>query len=244
MDLRRLARATLVFGIVTLAGCVTPSKPASDAGPKVVPADKPAAPEAVGDPMGKLRAFITGDGITSTPAQLGEASRLTAAWNNKVTYAPDPTHGGEPVPGLVGKLWLFGPDEAIPLAIDGEVFVGAWDCSPQTKQANDGQPKLLEVWHFDPAAVRKLRRSDFMGGEAYNLFLPSSQYTVDLRQVNIIARFNGADGRHVVSRPETVTLDHSETLQRAKDRLAGLTNDATTRPPAAGPAAEALPQVK
>jgi hypothetical protein len=234
MDLRRLSCATLVAGAAVLAGCVTPVKPDSAAAPAGAAADvkAPAVTSTATDPMGRLRAFIAGDGLATAPARPGQGARLTASWNNKVIYAPDPVHGGNPVPGLMGKLWVFGPDESVPLSLDGEIFVGAWDNSAV---ANGGEPVLLEVWHLDPEAVRKLRRKDFFGGEAYNLFLPWSQYTVDLRQINVVARFNEADGRSLVSTPEILTLDHSTTLERAREKLAGLSADPVGRPAAAGP---------
>jgi hypothetical protein len=107
---------------------------------------------------------------------------------------------------------------ATPLVIEGELIVGVWDLGPK---AAGGQPVLQEVWHIDNEAAKKFRKKDFMGGEAYTVFLPWSQYHVDLKQVNVIARFNAADGRSVVSSPETLTIDHSATLQRAKDKLNG-----------------------
>lgn len=241
MDVRRLSCAALVLGVAGLAGCISPFKPETvTQPPKAVevnaaaPAPPPPAPTtpSADDQMGRLRAFVTGDGLATTPANPGQGARLTAAWQNKVIYAPDPTHGGNPVPGLMGKMWVFGPDEGVPLSLDGEIFVGAWDNS---RTVHGGEPVLLEVWHLDPAAAKKVRRAGFMGGEEYYLFLPWSQYHVDLKQINVVARFNGADGRSLVSAPETLTLDHSTTLQRAAERLGGLPNGAPARPTAAGP---------
>jgi hypothetical protein len=230
MDLRRLTCAALVVGAAALAGCHTPFKaePAEPvkSSPAVLPAPTPVvaapapAPTNPTDPMGRLRAFIANDGLAGPPEKAGQAARLTAAWNNKVIYAPDPTHGGDPVPGLMARLWLFGPDTKDPLSLEGELFLGAWDMSPK---ATGGQPVLLEVWHIDPEAARKFRRPDFVG-DGYTVFLPWSNYHVDLKQINVMARFNGADGRSLVSSPETLTLDHSATLQRAAERLAGLSN--------------------
>jgi hypothetical protein len=225
MDLRRLSCAALLIGAASLAGCVSPFKAVAPEAPKAV-ASAPAAPALPppapipGEQMARLRAFIANDGLAGPPAEAGQVARLTAAWNNKVIYAPDPTHGGDPVPGLMARLWLFGPDTKDPLSVEGEFFVGAWDMSPK---ATGGQPVLLEVWHIDPEAARKFRRPDFVG-EGYTLFLPFSNYHVDLKQVNVVARFNGPDGRSLVSSPETLTLDHSATLQRAAERLAGLSN--------------------
>jgi hypothetical protein len=251
MDLRRRSFAALVVGAAVLCGCV--STPVSKPAPvvdtpgvvapivKAPPGPAPLLATDQADPSGlkaRLRSFIAGDGLATTQAKVGEPARLTAAWNNKVIYAPDPTHGGDPVPGLMGKMWVFGPDISVPLSLDGEIFVGAWDNGPTI---NGGQPVLLEAWHIDPEAAKKIRRRDFIGGEAYNLFLPWSQYTVDLKQINVVARFNAPDGRSLVSAPETLTLDHSATLERAREKLAGLSSGSTNRPPAAGPAPNVTP---
>jgi hypothetical protein len=238
MDLRRLFPVAFVVGVIVPAGCMTPAKPDPVAARAVAPAPAVAADST--DPMVRLRAFVAGDGLTTTPAKPGQAARLTAAWNNKVLYAPDPTHGGEPVPGLMGKLWIFGPEIGAPLTLDGEIFVGAWDNTPTL---NGGEPILLEVWHIDAETAKRIRRKDFFGGDGYNLFLPWSRYNVDLKRVNVVARFNGADGRSLVSSPETLTLDHSATLERAAEKLAGYSTGPAVAPPAAGPPAAQAPPI-
>ena len=223
MASHRLSAITIPLGAALLAGCVTVTKP-EPARPKVVAADGPAA--IADDPLPpglspKFVAFITHQGLSDAPAKLGEAARLTAAWSNKITYAPDPTHGGEPVPGLLARLYVFGPvlagnpSSGVPLDADGELIVGAWDLAPR---AAGKSPELMELWHIDRETAKKFRKTDFMGS-GYTLFLPWSKYNVDLKQVNVVARFNGADGRCLVSSPETLSIDHSATLQRAAEKV-------------------------
>lgn len=159
--------------------------------------------------------FLTNRGLSMTPAKPTELARVTAAWNNKIIFAPDPTHGGELMPGIMGRLYLFGPDEAVPLATEGELVVGVWDNSPKT---TGGQPKLLELWYIDRDTMKKLMKKDFMGN-GYTVFLPFSKYHVDLKQINVLARFNSVDGRSMMASPEILTLDHSAALQRAADKL-------------------------
>ena len=147
-----------------------------------------------------------------------------AAWDNKIRYAPDTTRGGDPVPGLIARLWLFGPDVKTPIEPDGELIVGVWDQSPKTR---GGNPVLLEVWHIDRSTAAKFRREDFLGW-GYSLFLPWQRYDVDLKQVNVQVRYNGADGRNLVAPSQILHLDHSATLQHA-EKL-GLSNKETTTP--------------
>jgi hypothetical protein len=209
-----------------LAGCITPPKPGPARTPDTDPAVRQVGVPATfqpdpNDPLPpglspKLTALLTNQGLSNTPAKPGEAARLIVAWENKIIYAPDPTRGGEAVPGLLAKVYLFGPDEKIPVKGNGELLVAAWDNTPK---AGGGPPRLMELWHIDPEAARKLQRPDFMAGHAYTLFLPFSNYNIDLKQINIVVRYDGADGRNLVASPEKVTIDHSETLQRAAEKL-------------------------
>ena len=75
----------------------------------------------------KFVSFLRNEGLTQTPAKTGEAARLTVAWNNKIIYAPDPTRGGDPMPGLLTRVYLFGPDQTVPLVGNGELLVAVWD---------------------------------------------------------------------------------------------------------------------
>src|SRR5262245_37197840 len=218
MALRRVCLLVLCTGF--LAGCMhqPKAKKALETPQQVVQAAAVVDPN---DPLPpgltpKFVAFLSSQGLSSDPAKDGEAARLTVAWNNKVIFAPDPVHGGEPVPGFIAKLWLFGNDESIPVTPDGEIIVGMWANPPK---GSVGQPALIELWHIDRETAKRFRKRDFMGGEGYTLFLPCSKYHVDLKQVNLIVRYNGTDGRSLVSAPETMTIDHSATLQRAAEKL-------------------------
>lgn len=159
------------------------------------------------------------------PAKPGEVSRLTAAFSNKVIYAPDPTRGGDPVPGLLGRLYIFSTDEAVPIEAEGDLVVDVWDNSPKI---NGGKPKLMEVWHLDPTAFAKFRKRDIIG-EGYSIFLPWSTYNIDVRQINVIVRFSGKDGRVLMTPPEALSVDHATTLQRAADKIGGITGEPVSR---------------
>ncbi|HKB03197.1 MAG TPA: hypothetical protein VKD90_13305 [Gemmataceae bacterium] len=247
MEPHRLSSVAVVFAAALLTGCVAIEKPrpkdadraAAPAGEVKPAAAAQAAPQPT-DPLPpgqspKFIAFLTNQGLATPTAKIGEANRLTAAWNNKIIYAPDPTRGGEPVPGLMGRLYLFGPDEKHPLPTEGELIVGVWDNTPKV---NGGEPALLELWHIDAQTAKKFQRHDLIG-DGYTIFLPWSKYHVDLKQVSVRARFNGADGRCLVASPETLTIDHSATLQRAAEKL-GLESTIPGKP-STTPAPQSLP---
>src|SRR5436309_1724835 len=44
-------------------------------------------------------------------------------WDPRVAFAPDPVRGGALAPGIVGRLYLFGPEIDFPLLGDGSITV-------------------------------------------------------------------------------------------------------------------------
>ncbi len=230
-----LSSRLLLAGLVALsglaAGCMTAKPVAPISAPAVNPVQQASAAEAQVVPPGgsaavqpnrkadkpaELPAPRPAPVVPNTaPAKPGEAARLTAAFNNKVIYAPDPTRGGALMPGMLGRLYIFSTDEGVPIAPPGELLVDLYDNSPAT---NGGQPKLLEVWHIDAVSFAKFRKRDIIG-EGYSLFLPWSTYHIDIKQVNMVVRFTGADGRVLLSPPEGLAIDHAATLQRAAEKI-------------------------
>lgn len=233
MNGRKLFPLALCLTIAGLTGCVTTSSsskepPLVEEPAKIKAAGASPEPDAEAPPIpdGLTTRFVellSGQGLTSKPAELGEAAKLTAAWKNKVVFAPDTTKGGEPMPSLIVRVWLFGPDEGTPISPDGEVLVALWDNSPKMM---GGKPHLNELWHIDRETAKKFRKLDAIG-DGYTLLLPWSNYNVDIKQVNLVVRYNGADGRALASSPETLSIDHSATLQKAQERL-GLSNKPST----------------
>lgn len=223
----RILQAALIVIAGLTPGCMT-TKPEAPAAPKpeVVQAAAKTPAVASGQSLGveqdrsaprvELPAPKAAPVVANTaPAKPGEAARLTAAFSNKVIYAPDTTKGGDQIPGLLGRLYIFSTDEAVPIVAEGELVIDVWDNSPQS---NGGKPKLLEVWHLDPQSFANFRKRDIIG-EGYSIFLPWSTYNIDVKQINVIVRFNGKDGRVLQTPPETLTVDHATTLQRAADKI-------------------------
>lgn len=221
MDRRHWSMITVAVAGCLAAGCTLPNRPVpgvhrsqSQANSQEVARASASQPD--DSPLRRFEALLTGEGISTKPARLGQAAKLVVAWNNKVVYAPNTTSGGEPMPALVARMWLFGPDEKIPIEPDGELFIAAWDCSPRP---GGSKPVLIEGWHIDRDNANKYRKPDAWGS-GYSLLLPWSSYHVDLKQVVLQARYNGTDGRSLISTPQTINVDHSETLERARARLA------------------------
>jgi hypothetical protein len=149
------------------------------------------------------------------PAKVGEPARVVAAWDNKILYAPDPTKGGADQPGLQGRIYLMSPEGNGMMKGDGTLVVDLYDNTPKK---SGGEPKLLEVWQFDKDSLVKLAKADTFG-ECYAVFLPWSTYNIDLKSVNMIARYTSGKGTPFLTSPESLSLDHTNTLQKAAEKV-------------------------
>lgn len=113
------------------------------------------------------------------------ATQLVSAFNPQVQYLSDPTQDGVQRPGLVGQMFLIGADHNFTEA-SGDLYVMAEDITPRPT----GQPpQVMEVWHFDPVALKKMRTTDERFGECYALFLPYPSNWKDVTQVRINTQY-------------------------------------------------------
>lgn len=130
--------------------------------------------------------------------------QAVATWSNQITYAADPVHGGQLVPGLVGRLYLFGPEIGHPLTGDGTIVVDLFDDTPRTGAP---APVQLEQWRFDPASAKKLLKPDRIG-LGYTLFLHWGTYRPDIKQVHLKVRYETDHGPPLFAPSASITLSH------------------------------------
>ncbi len=123
---------------------------------------------------------------------------LVIRWINEVATAPDPARGGVPGPGLVGRVYLFGPKIDCPLDGDGALTVELY---------NRGAPgsKPLERWNFPAAELERLKRPDAIG-PGYSLFLPWGTYRPEITHVELRACYYPKKGSPVYSNSGTLVL--------------------------------------
>lgn len=133
----------------------------------------------------------------------GAVCQAVATWNHQVVFAPDPAHGGAEGPGLVGRLYLFGPEISYPLIDDGSVVVDLFD---GTKPAGEGPPIPLEEWRIDPTTLKRLAKRDMIGW-GYTLFLPWGTYKPEISQVHLKVRYITAKGNPFFAESGPMTLD-------------------------------------
>ncbi len=133
------------------------------------------------------------------------ATEMTVLWRNRVDYLPDPARNGEMGPGLVGQLFLFGPNLQFAEA-NGRLVVALYDESPRSPGQ---QPNKPECWEFTKETLQKLKTPDERFGMSYALFLPWPTYRPDVTRVRIAVRYDQENG-HSLYAPETwITLDTS-----------------------------------
>lgn len=123
-------------------------------------------------------------------APTGAPCHLVVNWKKQVYFTADPTRGGAPMPGLVGRLYLFDKKVSNPIGAPGGLIVDLYDCS----QATGGrQPVQIEQWRFDKDTLARLLVKDGIGW-GYTLFLPWGSIRPDLRALQFRVRFEPEGG--------------------------------------------------
>lgn len=140
---------------------------------------------------------------------------LRAAWENKVHFAPDTSRGGAIIPGLTARVWLFDPQYATRLA-DGELKIDLYDSTPR---GGDSEPKLLELYIMPPEVLQLFARTDLVG-EGYSIFFPWFRYQPDIKNVYLVMRLTTSAGEVFMHHSGTISVDHTEALERAKKGMA------------------------
>jgi hypothetical protein len=133
------------------------------------------------------------------PPPPGQVFQTLALWQPEVRFAADPTRNGAMIPGLAGRVYLFGPDIAFPLTGDGGMIIDLYDES-------SGQPVQLEQWRFDPETLHRLLRRDIVGW-GYTLFLPWSTYKPEISKVHMKLRYDPAHGSPLFAESSPMTLN-------------------------------------
>lgn len=149
----------------------------------------------------------------------GAVCQVVATWNNQVSFTPDPTHGGTPTPGLVGRVYLFGPNIDFPLAGDGSLVVDLYEdetnntapasASPAPAAAGQPTPRLVEEWRIDKATMARLLRRDAIGW-GYTLFLPWGTYRPDVTHIQLKARYEPTTGTPLYADAAPLTLNKGD----------------------------------
>ena len=155
--------------------------------------------------------------------------RLVSAWQNNVTYAPDTTRGGAVFPGLLARVYLFGPlpaplpdgkpdtsdpSKGLPYLGDGTLTIFIYDATPRGSK----EPKLTDVVDLGPESLKQFAKTDFVG-PGYTIFCPWFQYRPDVTHVFINLEYTSSTGEKFYHQSGTMSVNHAETMERAKKGL-------------------------
>jgi hypothetical protein len=137
--------------------------------------------------------------------------QVHSCWDNRVQVTQDVVNGGRPLPGLAGRVYLFGEKFGIPLKGDGgSVAVDLYD---MTHLQPGAEPKYLERWQLDAGSVAKLLRRDKIGW-GYTLFLPWGTYSPEITRVRLNICYTPAKATPIYAEPANITLHNdAPTLQ-------------------------------
>jgi len=162
--------------------------------------------------------------ISSTPPNFGGViCQVQSTWESQLLFTNDTEHNGRPVPGLAGRVFLFGPDMKNTLRGKGIMVVDLYDTQQLGK---DGNPKLLQRWNIDKVSLDQLFRQQFLGW-GYTLFLPWPEYQPSVKRVIVQVGYHPEKGSPVFGSRSELTL-HNEPLQRSERMIvpgAGLKNN-------------------
>lgn len=114
-----------------------------------------------------------------------KACQIVCTWNNSIAMVPDPLRNGQPNPGFVGRVYLFGPEIGYPLLAEGSLTVDLLDEAYLP-------PRLVERWEIDPDTFKRLSRKDMIG-DGYTIFLPSKEYTPEMSKIRLRTSFKAAN---------------------------------------------------
>lgn len=126
------------------------------------------------------------------------ACQIVSTWNNSVAFVPDPTKGGMPQPGFVGRVYLFGENIDFPIVAQGEMTVDLIDESCQP-------PRLVERWNFDPETLGRLVKCDIIG-KGFTIFCPSKEYRPDMTKIRLRTGFKATNSSAPIYTENVVTL--------------------------------------
>jgi hypothetical protein len=131
---------------------------------------------------------VTSDWLVrhDAPAPVEEVTTVVTAWNPGIVSPPDPVNRGEPLPGVAGRVYLFGEGRLIPVVGDGTIAVDLFSEMP-------GAPKTpLEEFRFNKDALKLLLKRDAVGW-GYTLFLPwggdKGTYKPDITRIRLRVRY-------------------------------------------------------
>jgi hypothetical protein len=137
----------------------------------------------------------------------GPVAQAQVLWLKDVGYSSDPLHEGNPVPGLAGRLFLFGPGAPASRAGDGDLLVKLYN---DDISGPDGKALELEQWQIDNKTLQRLFHKDPLLGWGYSLFLPWGTCNESIKHVHLMVCFQSKENGPLYAPSGPLTLHHPE----------------------------------
>lgn len=146
-------------------------------------------------------ALQTGQGI----------EQIVPTFNPVITSLPNPSKEGQRTLCMVGQLFTLTRDGDYATA-DGDLYVLL---EPLKVQA--GPEPEAEVFHFDTAALTKLRTKDERFGDCYTVAIPWPKDWAEVTQLRVSTKFEPTANWQptIIGTPQTILVDY-ETTKDAK----------------------------
>ncbi len=142
--------------------------------------------------------------ITTDEFAVAPVHQVHVTWSNKITVTTDYGHDqGADLPGLVGRLYLMGPDLGHTVKSNGRVVVDLYDA------AQPSGPKFLGRWQISKENLARLGQKDVIG-LGYTLFLPWPDYKPDASKLQLQVSYLPEEGPAMIAPRSALTLSKDE----------------------------------
>jgi hypothetical protein len=142
----------------------------------------------------------------------GKVAQVSAIWHNEVIRSPDQANKGQMIPGLAGKIYLFGPNSGQPLASNGILVVDLYD--PSRKGPNGG-PMPVSHWELTKEMQAKCLQHDMIGW-GYVLMLPWLEYRPEMKEVVLKVHYEEPKALPIYSEPSRIAFNFVQDYQSAR----------------------------
>ena len=194
---KRISLALTSMTLALAAGCATPSSSptttVANSAPAAHPAPQPSQPAVSSLPSLPF-------GRSAVPPPGAQARQVMVAWNNQILTTSDTQNGNRPIPGLAGRLYVFGEEVGRPLEAPGTATIVVYAVDKNNKIS----PPLTN-WILDSVALQKLGRKDAIGF-GYTLFLPWPEFNPEIRRVKLDVQYVPDGGQPLFAPSSTLAL--------------------------------------
>jgi hypothetical protein len=132
-------------------------------------------------------------------------------WDHNLRFAENLGSPGAPIPGVMGRIWVYSEVGKTPTAVAGSVEADVLDIT------NAGDPVRLACYQIDKQKMKTLMKEDGVG-VGYSLFLPLENYTPAVKRVMLRVAFVDEHGNRTKDAPVMLTLRSGENTVLAHHR--------------------------